>query len=714
MGTDLYQAAGQNPSPQPGQLVDLYDAAQNPQTYMSALPPNPTNWLDASLHKATGGLIDKVDAAAQTALYPLMGGIHRDAAPFWDRYRGNLHNLRNDYGEYDEANPEAAKVTNTIGLVAPMALGGPELKLAGEAPSILGTMFKGAKTGAKVGAAYGFGSTDDSSVTGDLEATGFGGLLGLAGGATVPAISAFGGVPFRAAGKAISSLRPDAAEGIAGNILNKAAGDGPINWETAPIPGMKPTLGQATNNQGLLWFERSLQQGSPLGAEIAAKSKTANNGAITTAINSLGNAEADFPATMAARIEAADKAAKLSTRAAWAKAGVDDATAIPTAPLKLAMGGWYNGLTKAERMIVPGDLFKPLDQFGDQESLAEMQSLRANIGDEVRQAARAGQGNKARILGGAADAMSGFLDNLPDAGSGSSLNTDPSVMANYNAARAATADYKKTFNQPEQIRNVLGVDRFGADKTPISATADKFMHSASGGPEDFVSYLKATQGDPLAAQAARDAFTNKFLDAVQGTKNDLNATPLASNANLSKFLDKYQHVINSPIFTPDQRQMIQSIQKASDMTSRSGGLNTPGSDTFQKLAGKSFLDVLIGPHARKLVVGAGTAAGAAISHSMGEGMFLSAMGGGASADALIQRIYSAPRDRVVKLITEAVHDPDLARALMYKASAGNSKLLKPTTRAKMLGILGGETGRATPQFEGGIKNFYQSLNTGTQ
>lgn len=692
-GIDLYNEAGMAPSP-PGQSLQAYH------------PGNDPGWFHDFLHQLP--LADKAVALGQASGI-LDGGVK--APTFGERYQKSLTNYRNDIADYEQQNPNAAFAAKAAGVVAPMLI--PEAKIAqalgrgaetaGAVPSVGKAIGRSAKTGALYGGAYGLSGTDDTSLKEDAEAAALGAATGAAGGAALSGGVSLAGVPFRAAAEAHRSLMPEQSPNIAGRILNQAAGGRIPNFEQAPLPGMKLSPGQASNDPGLLWLERTIKQGSPEGAAVATQNRTANNQAITQAIHGMGDVHADSAAAMSDALEQAQIAAQAKTRAAWKAAGIDEATAIPTKPLKDGLTEYLGTLTKRDQTKLPSDLVADIQGLPTQEKLGEIQSIRADIGDLWREANRSGKSNLARILGGLKTRIDDFADNPPDAGAGSSLNVDQGQLQRYQDARAATREMKQTFTQPGNVRNVLGVDRYGSDKVPISKTADQFLKPyKSGGPEALGSYLKAISTkdangavslNPDGAKAARDAFTGKFLNYVQQNALDEAGTPLISPAKTTNFLDDYRHVVNSKLFTDQQRGMFRSIEKATQMVAREGA-RAPGggSDTFQKLAGDKFLDALISPGAAKLLRAGGGLTGAAIG-SLTEGPIATVaglIGGSKGTDALLSKLYQAPRDRVVNLLTEAANDQDIAKALMMKASPANAKLIKPATRTKILGILGAQ------------------------
>lgn len=667
----------------PQATVSAYKAAYRP------------DWLDDALHHATGGLIDKADALGTT----LVGsGISPTSGlSFWDRYRGNLQSIRNAYGDYAIDNPNSDMGARAAGVVAPMMIAGPER----EAASLGQAMFRGARSGATYGAMYGLGSTNDQSLAQDAVATGAGALTGGATGGALPAAtSVLLKAPMRAATNVSRPFVQSGVEGIAGRILNDAADTGPAALQPAPLPGMKPTLGQSTNNAGLQWLERSIAQGSPRGAELAEASRTANNQAVQGAIRQIGNPTSDYNQTISDALDTLYARDKATASNAFKAADLGSKDGLSSFQLNNRVQNYVNGLTTANRKIIDPDLLSTLQEMADNKTrgLDEIQDWRSNLSDAIRSSYRNGQNNKARVLGGIDDVVDGFLqDATPRMGQD---------IQQWNAARQAWAQFKQKWQTPAPLRNVLGVDRYGADKVPLSATAGQFIRTGTGAPEAFNAYLSAISDakgnlDPAASQAARDAFVQRFLDSTQTTALDQTGAPLISRAKTTNFLNDYGHVVNSRLFTPQQRALLGNIQDAVDMSARTMQSKPPGgSDTFPKLAGQKFMDVLIGPGAVKLVKGTGAVVGAGLGNVVEGGGHLGGMATlygmykGAQADELLNKLYSAPRDKVVNLVTQAMHDPQLAKVLMMKASPANSKIIAPTTRNKILGILGAQAAPA--------------------
>ncbi|WP_298800095.1 hypothetical protein [uncultured Devosia sp.] len=686
MADDLFSAAGIAPE---ASQTDLFKAIG--PTAVRAAPDNRTNWFEDALHQATGGLSDKVEAALK-ASGELPGGVQE--GDFGDRYQKSLVNVRRDFGDYEAANPGwgGAKSAKAAGVIAPMLIAGPE---AAAAKTMGGAALRSGLTGAAVGGAYGFGSTDDTSLGQDLTATGLGAAAGGVAGAAMPVVTGIAKVPFRLAARA-NVFGKDGIETAAGRVINDTKTNGNV-FEQAPLPGMHLTTGQSTGDAGLLWLERNVSQATPMGAQRAADANTANNGAVRNAIGTLGDTGSDASAAMSAALDRSWANRKAANSAAWKAADVSNTGGISGFQFNDFMKKYVAGLPIPDQDIVPQDVMGTIEKMGaaKTQNLSDVQAIRSRLGSMATMAARSGDTNTARVLKGLADQTESFID-MKAANLGQKLPL-------YNQARADTREMKQAFDQPPAVRKALGVDSHGADRVPVSATADHFIRTGKGAREDFNAYLNAIATkdangkvtyDPDGLKAAQDAFTQKFLGQVSNAGLDANGQQLVSLAKMQKFLSDYGHVINSPAFTQPQRDLVGRIAKATQMANRTVNARPPGmgSDTFQNLQGDKFIDALIGPGASKLVNGVATMGGAAAGY-LTEGKIgaVAGMFGGEKVAGLINKLYAAPRDKVVDLITEAMHDPQLAKDLMMKASNSNAKLLPPPRRAKIFGVLGAQT-----------------------
>lgn len=175
-------------------------------------------------------LMDKA-AAVVGATFPSISPLAVRAGDWGSRYHGTLTNIRSGLSGFEGDNPNQAEGAKAAGVVGPMLVGGGE-------SSLLGTMLK---SGA-IGGAYGLSGTDDSSLTGDLTATGIGAAvgagMGMAGHAAGSmAGSAGGAIADRFTGNTQTRGQKSAAQMLADTLKQQGIGADEL---TTQLQGNKP------------------------------------------------------------------------------------------------------------------------------------------------------------------------------------------------------------------------------------------------------------------------------------------------------------------------------------------------------------------------------------------------------------------------------------------------------------------------------------------
>lgn len=737
----------------------------------AALPTTPSphstvqtpNAFDTATEKmanmATFGMGAPIDAVAKMAADKVRNLVGVNTPEVG--YDEALQQAQQRQEQESDQHPIASALGSTAGFLGGMGNAPQNIANAAKAvPSMFDLAMQGAKMGVPMGAVSTATNTPGDWET-KAEAGGVGGVIGGVLGAAAPPIVA-------GAGKILSPLvglaKPffkSGQEQLAGKILNEATEGRPIIPESAPTPGVSLTTGQATNDPGLLWMEKSLQQKNP---SAAVQADTANNQAMIQAAGVIGNPKlaADSPDTIQTGIEAARDANQKIVRDTWQQAGVNDATPLSTQPLKDDMAAHIASLPKADQAHVPQSSMTTLSSFDENEPLGEVQALRSDLQSQATAASRAGDYNKARILGGltdvvgkhtddpsiAAAATSGQLEDMFSTASGSvqdaqkevaNLNnkmtqlqaqkqTNPSVYgpnANdekalqqqitdaqtrlqqaqdakaatldrmnavqqassgdnipaYQQARAETANFKQNFQQPAPVRNVLGVDKFGADKVPLSSVPDQFIRSGKGAPEAFQAFMNATrQADPATQQAtfdaARNTFAQKFFDNVTSGATDQQGTNKIVGSKVDDFLNDYKHVVNSSLFTDAQRQTMQDIATSARMAARTAKFSPPGggSPTYGYLEQGRFIDSLLTGWQKPVVKAAGAGLGAMAGSHLGP---LGTLAGAVEGNKLGAMLSKIPQEKTMAILQRAMLDPQLAQTLQMKANAFSQKAMNP-------------------------------------
>jgi hypothetical protein len=153
---------------------------------------------------------------------------------------------------------------------------------------------------------------------------------------------------------------------------------------------------------------------------------------------------------------------------------------------------------------------------------------------------------------------------------------------------------------------------------------------------------------------------------------------------LSKFVDANRALIDSPLFTPDQRRVINELVDAAttvERTARAGPQG--GSDTAAKLAGKNYLSEMVGGWFQP--VRAAELAGAAVGGATGGwgGAAAGGLAAGRVASPVVERLYGNARDKVMMMLSEAMLDPAFAKELMQSAKGKNTQFASPRMKTFM-------------------------------
>lgn len=200
---------------------------------------------------------------------------------------------------YADANPVtgvigevAGSVANPLNRLVPLAGAG----------GLAGTALRAGAQGAISGAVTPVTQDDGNFAGNKLAQVATGAGVGAAIPVAGRAVTAGG----RYVGNALRSLVDPFTEAgqnrIAGNILQRFAGDSPVIGNAATlVPGSQPTLAQATGNAGLATLERGLQSSTPQGANAFAERAAQNAAARGAALEGATGTAADIASAQAAR-----------------------------------------------------------------------------------------------------------------------------------------------------------------------------------------------------------------------------------------------------------------------------------------------------------------------------------------------------------------------------------------------------------------------------
>ncbi|MGE6494498.1 glycoside hydrolase family 73 protein [Cupriavidus metallidurans] len=239
-----------------------------------------------SLGATAGKGFGKTVLGAQQLLGEGLKKVGADRAGTWlvnDAVQG-AKNLNAQAAPYEDAHPVAGTIGEVTGAVVnPLN----RLVPMGAGNSLISLMGRGASQGALSGALTPV-QDGDNFWSDKARQTAIGGAIGGATPAAIAGVTAGTRYAANALRSLVDPLYGAGQERIAGNVLRKFAGSGPVTGNAAEIvQGSTPTLAQATGNAGLATLERGMQSATPQGAnafvEHAAQNAQARAGAFAQA-----------------------------------------------------------------------------------------------------------------------------------------------------------------------------------------------------------------------------------------------------------------------------------------------------------------------------------------------------------------------------------------------------------------------------------------------
>lgn len=698
---------GPAPAPAPAGTMPSY--AGDPSLAAPATPETPERGFWGQLNQRAGSLASGINreglavalgAPADFSNYLANLGIRgvnaatgSEYAPFTRPPLGSERLADFMAGTVGETKPE--DLTDKILYGAGGALGqtavgmgvGTGLQALGRAPATAQALIGGprltpgvAGSNLSIGGAAGAGSVlgetgADWATGGDPTARAIGGLGGgLAAGVPVgllPAVARAGAAltaPFRQSGR----------EGLAGQeLLRNAGGEVPRLPPEEPL-GLNLTLGQRTNDPGILSFERSLEMGAtPAQRGLYEADRTRNNQIVRDAMGRLGTAgdPAEHSQYLAGALDTAHQQAREGVTEAYR--AIPGAT-VPTQPLKDNFTTYVSGLTKVRRQFVPDNYEQLLMSLDDHEPMREVMDLRSSLLADERRARSGPQPdyNRANVL---RELDSALFKRIPEAGPGMAAPDQAATLA-YQRANDLNRDFETTFNAGP-MRKVFEGRGFDAT-VPDSQVAQTLLGSGPGQTERVAQFVKVAGMRPEAMQNARDWFASQLSNKVAAARQDAAGDSFVLANTMRKFVQDNRALINSPVFSPQQRQLVDNIADAVAMqerTARAGARG--GSDTALNLAGSRYIDQVVGGWFAPLVEKAGAGAGAAVGGAVG-GVPGAAVGYAVGQDAgrSLANAHGRVANQMMDLLHRATRDPDLAIQLMRRANTANDAFVGPALR----------------------------------
>lgn len=375
-----------------------------------------------------------------------------------------------------------------------------------------------------------------------------------------------------AAGEAVSTVaKPFSDKGresVVGEALYEAAGRRVPDPDQPAVPGLAPTLGQITNNEGLLALEKTMAKsaegvlpfkerlqenqavareavtnlrGSGVPEDVRTLADRAMQVADEQAVSAERRASSGLSETQASdlargRIESAREGMRQQRRSLWnAEDLMGDGALVDVNQLRLALGDFMSSRTKVQGRAIPKEIEEKLYQMADREPLAEIQSVRSEFGNMARQYASQGNASMADIYGGMRDVVGRFLDEQQF--------ENPRIQEAYQAARAISRLEAGLFKQPTEMKQVLGRTPTGGQTVSPARTLEKFVRPGPAG-RDTIRQVLNVDNSPEMANLIGDYIVSKIPRGTQAARD---------------FIRKYEPTLGE---LPDVRQRLQSVVDA--------------------------------------------------------------------------------------------------------------------------------------------------------
>lgn len=228
-------------------------------------------------------------------------------------------------------------------------------------------------------------------------------------------------------------------------------------------------------------------------------------------------------------------ASEAAEREAWAPINAVKDLKFNAQPIKDDVDALTKDLTRSERSLLPSSEMGILKDWGGTEPFAELTTLKSAVGSAARTAARAGDANKARVIGKLEGILAKHLDDphlVRDA-----LEGEPGIREAYDNARAVTRAQKQQFNTDTETAGLFQRTGTGDVKVAPTETMARFVKPGPGGAEAFQSLVKALGGPEVLERAANGEQTalNHVRDWAVA---DLQAKPLTTK-NVAAWRDRY-------------------------------------------------------------------------------------------------------------------------------------------------------------------------------
>lgn len=493
-----------------------------------------------------------------------------------------------------------------------------------------------------------------------------GALAGLAGPLAVSAARS----GYNAASGAVRPLRPQGRQDIAETIVRESATDpaaasAALAANRPPLPNAGFTAAEMSGDRGLLSLQRAYmgRPGTVAGGEyagaqipdafIAARS---NQG---EAVNRLlgrmrpyaNTDDASVGLSNAMRQGTFEPVIRDETRAWNAFRQSSGNQVFDADPLQAA----WNNLRRQpnirpDRDLVPAREYNKLRAIFERGAtdLDELQSIRSGLGDARQAALRAGENNRARVIGEHQRVLTDYINNLPV--------RDPATLQLYQGARNMTRAKNVAFTD-SNIGKVFERTGQAYDLRPT-----KVADTAFASREAFNDALRLGRANPQIMTELRRNFVTRFMESARTTATDLpTGQRVLSRAAMDRFLADpvMQHARARLYDTPAKQRIWNRVEDAlTRMDATNRAKPNVASNTSHDLQRGALLDGMVMRLAGNLTAGAVPTV----------------------VNRFTKALLSTSIQEIEGMVANILLNPAAARVALARPTQGNFQLLRQISR----------------------------------
>lgn len=533
-------------------------------------------------------------------------------------------------------------------------------------------------------------------------------VTGAVSGAVLP-IAAIGAGKVAGGARTLGSEAMDYLKGFTdagrreelGNKLFQLAGNQVPELQAPPLPGMRQTLGQATNAPGILALEHGAFKTAP-GAAAYSQIKNVNNQAMMKAASEVApNVNPDqvpnLSSNLADSLAQAKAAADAHEHALWQAVDPANALHFPKQNLLDAVKDTVQKLGPVRSQAIPAEFGQMVDSLPNNIPLMVYKDLRGYVGNLASKYANQGDANSANALGTLFGSLTDNMANLPVRTAAAKIM--PASEANaiadrFNAARQFSAQKHSIFSQ-NPLGSLFRTDSTGAQAVEPVAVGQKLLNATKPSGIEQANKAFDIGNVPEGKKNLATTLVSKILNDSSTGELDSAGNRMISGTRLAKSLRVNNPLIEKAIPNQTAKVLLKQIGKAAEMNDRvQSAVSTGNSTTPLDLSSHRLIDDLMGRFVQPTPMESGLI-GAVAGDAMKEGGAMPGYIAGRLGGGVLRRVSGKNAEKMQQLIYDAITNPAEGMGLLKAANQRNLNKLSPVFKKywqPSFGVYGAEAG----------------------